>query len=747
MMPTMTWHFLFIMAEKENRRIMVAISLSLIRRTKTRSSKRYIFAYYTHPHTEMRIRPVFLILLVSLFTLNLYPKGISPVAIKGILDLRQIRNPDHFIIMLNGEWEFYWKKMLHPDDFITGNYKPDYYGKVPSYWTDYPSGLVRTEKFGYATYRLKVLFPKGFNKPLAIDLPVFDSSYDIYLNGKYLGGNGTPGKSAEETKPEYKRNFFRIIPESDSMTIVINVSNYDHRRGGFWLPVKLGTFSEVQKQLANSWAAEWSVISLLLGFSLFFLFFYIISPKEKIMFFFSLTTIGLALRPLFTSHYLILNLFSMEWTWIIRFEYLGLFIILIGWVWYVMNLYPSSFFRIIAWIITAIFSLAFVTTLFLPVKIFSYSAIVYYPAMILVISYLLFMSFKGSLRKNALDLAYFLAFILLLMGGLHDMRVSLGKSDSTIGYSLTYIIVLFVFIQAVILLYKWIRAFLEKEKLQNELEFLNKNLENMINDRTQELKTRNEEIEKQNSMIAIQNKQLSDTIQLKNRIFSVIAHDLRSPVVNILYMLNLLKEKEYKEKYDTFANSSIQYAQLVISLLENMLVWGRDQEDKIKYSPEKRDLADIILTNLSIFKETSDKKEIAVNFTQVGNSIAFFDKDLLDMIIRNLLSNAVKYTPRGGRISILLKDKIQNGEFMMLKICDNGIGIPETKQKYLFTATEIESTPGTENEKGTGLGLKLCYELVKINHGSITVESKEGEGTCFIITLPMAKESVLPEND
>jgi len=353
------------------------------------------------------------------------------------------------------------------------------------------------------------------------------------------------------------------------------------------------------------------------------------------------------------------------------------------------------------------------------------------------------MSFMGLLKKNALDIAYFLAFILLLVGGLHDMRVSLGKS-TTIGYSLTYIIVLFVFVQAAILLYKWINAFLEKEKLQNELAFVNRNLELLVNERTQELKNRNEEIEKQNTMIALQNKQLSDTIQLKNRIFSVIAHDLRSPVVNILYMLNLLKEKEYKEKYDTFANSSIQYAQLVISLLENMLVWGRDQEDKIKFSPEKRDLADIILTNLSIFKETSDKKEISVNFTQVGNSFAFFDKDLLDIIIRNLLSNAVKYTHRGGRISILLKDKTQNGECIMLKICDNGMGIPETKQKYLFTTTEIESTPGTENEKGTGLGLKLCYELVKINNGIIVVESKEGEGTCFIITLPLAKGSTLP---
>ena len=119
----------------------------------------------------------------------------------------------------------------------------------------------------------------------------------------------------------------------------------------------------------------------------------------------------------------------------------------------------------------------------------------------------------------------------------------------------------------------------------------------------------------------------------------------------------------------------------------------------------------------------------------------------MDIIIRNLLSNAVKYTPRGGRISILLKEKVQNGDNMMLKICDNGIGIPESKQSYLFSSAEIESTPGTDNEKGTGLGLKLCYELVKINNGSITVESKPGEGTCFIITLPMKKETVSIGNE
>jgi signal transduction histidine kinase len=689
----------------------------------------------------MRLRIFIIQVIILALSINLSSTAAVPRAVKGVLDLRKLSNPSKFIVKLNGEWEFYWEKMLHPNDFNTDSVRPDYFGNVPSYWTDYHQNSVKTEKFGYATYRLTVLLPSGIKGPLAFDMPVFDSSYDIFLNGKYLGGNGLPGKSENETTPEYKRNFFRVITDSDTLKIIINVSNYDHRRGGFWLPVKMGTFPEVQRQMANNWAAEWSVITILLGFAVFFLFFFILSPKDKMMIYLSIATIGLALRPLFTSHFLILNLINLDWIWIVRFEYIDLFIIIIGWSWFIINIYPSVLIRLLTWFNTILYSLALVATLFLPVKVFSYITFAYYPSVLFLFMYMIFKSFMGSLKRNNIDIMYLAAFCLLLIGGIHDIKVASGKSDYSFGYLLTYLIVFFVFIQAALLLYKWIIAFNEKEKLQYELEYMNRNLEILVNQRTQELKTRNEEIEKQNSRIALQNKQLSDTIHLKNRIFSLIAHDLRSPVVNILYMLNLLKEKEYKEKYDTFANSSIQYAQMVISLLENMLVWGRGQEDKIKFSPEKRDLADIILTNLSIFKETADNKEISVNFTQVGSSIAYFDKDLLDIIIRNLLSNAVKYTQRGGRISILLKDKTNDGEGILVKVCDNGIGIPETKKRYIFTSTEIESTSGTEKEKGTGLGLKLCHDLVKINNGTISVESSEGEGTCFIITLPLDKSS------
>jgi signal transduction histidine kinase len=684
----------------------------------------------------MRSKVNLLLLLFCALTLNLYATDIKKRVIGGVMDLREIDCPDNFSINLNGEWEFYWQKMLRPHDFSNRQIKPDHFGKVPSYWTEYPQDLVKTEKYGSATYRALILLPPGFQKSLAFDLPVFDSSYDIYIDGSYYEGNGIPGKTAEETVPGYKRNFIRYVPNSDTVSIIINVANYSHRRGGFWLPLKMGTFETVQKQLAGRWAVGWSITSLLTGFSVFFLFFFLLSPKEKILIFFSLATIVLALRPLFTSDFLILSFVEIEWEWIIRIEYLDLYLVLISWSWVVYYIYPSKFFRIYSLLITFLFGIIFSVTLFLPVRIFSYSILLFYPSMIILMAYPTIRSFLGMLKNNSVDSAYFIAFLLLMIGGIHDVRVSLGMSDSSEGYLLTYFVVLFVFIQAGMLLYKWIKAFKEKEKLQDKMEYMNINLERLINERTHEIQLRNLEIESQNKRIELQNKQLSETIQLKNRIFSVIAHDLRSPVVNILYMLNLLKEKEYKEKYDTFANSSIQYAQLVISLLENMLVWGRGQEDKIKFSPGRYDLTEIILTNLSIFKETADMKEIVVNFTQVGNSTGFFDKDLFDIIIRNLLSNSVKYTPRGGRISILLKNKIKTGEGIILKICDNGIGMSEEKQKNLFTSAEIESTPGTEEEKGTGLGLKLCHELILINNGNIAVESKEGEGTCFLITLP-----------
>lgn len=693
----------------------------------------------------MRIRLIFL-LIPAFFAISTQSStGQTPKVKNGILDLRNEKISDKFIIILNGEWEFFWMRKLYPNDFQNENKPhPDTYGKVPSYWIDYKGDNFKIEKYGYATYRAIILLPPNLRQRFGFHVPVFDSAFDLWLDGTLAASNGIPGKSESETQPGYKPTLVVFNNTSDTINIIINVSNYHHRRGGFWLPMTFGSFRLVQKATANKWAGDYATTGILTGFSLFFLIFFFLYTKDRIMAFFSLALIGMALRPLFTSSFLIYDFFTISWSWTVRLEYFSLYFIMFGWSWFIDHLYPSKFIRYISVVVTIIFSLAFLATFIFPVRVFSYFMIVYYPSTFIYLSYAIIKSFLSIFNKNKIDIVYFGAFVLLTFGAAHDIIVSLGRSNTPIGYILSFVVIIFIFIQAVLLLYKWVKSFHEKERLQVQLEFLNRNLEEMISNRTKELQLRTEEIEKQNAKIAFQNKQLSETIQLKNKIFSVISHDLRSPVVNILYMLNLLKEKEYKEKYDTFANSSIQYAQMVINLLENMLVWGRGQEEKIKYAPATHDLSSIVLTNLSIFKESSDRKDISVNFTQKGNSFAYFDKDLIDIVIRNLLSNAVKYTNRGGRISILVKDNSNEDEGVLIKICDNGIGIPLAKQKYLFTSTEMESTPGTENEKGTGLGLKLCQELVTINKGNLAVESKEGEGSCFQIILPKDADLLMP---
>lgn len=666
--------------------------------------------------------------------------GMSQLAEKGVLDLRNLDSPDNFSVRLNGEWDFYWNKMLYPHNFDKKSKpEPDIYGDVPSYWTDY-SGKLKTRKYGYATYHLAILLPDSVNNILALDVPVFDSSFDLWINDSLFFSNGTPGKTMGSSMPGYFPGLKPFTPDSDTLEIIVNVSNFHHRRGGFWLPLKLGSYSKLEREKKGKNSRDYSSISLLGGFALFFLIFFLISPKDRILAFFAIALTGIAMRLLFTSGYLIYDLIDLNWHWTIKFEYISLFLIITGWTGFTNILYPSRFFTISARIITALACVSLLLTLFTPVRVFSYTAPFYQAIFVFLIIYLLYNSASGILKKERVEIAYFIAFFLLTAGLINDIVVSMGKSISGFGYVMPYIVVIFIFMQAVLILYKWVMAYYEKEKLRLQLEFMNRNLEEIISKRTAELRVRSEEIEKQNERIAIQNKQLSETLSIKNKIFSVIAHDLRSPVVNILYMLNLLKEKEYKEKYDTFANSSIEYAQMVINLLENMLVWGRGQEDKIRYAPSRYDLASVILTNLSIFKESADRKDIYINFTQKGNSEGFFDKDLMDIVIRNLLSNAVKYTNRGGRISILLKNRMEEEGDIILKICDNGRGIPEEKLKNLFNSTRMESTPGTENEKGTGLGLLLCNELARINRGTITAESKEGEGTCFIITLPLQKE-------
>lgn len=683
-----------------------------------------------------------LVLLYFIISFSSFSAAPEPQPVKGILDLRKENITEKYRIVLNGEWEFHWKKLYRPHHFVSGSEpKPDGYIKVPSYWTDADLNGKKPEGEGYATYRLKVLLPAGTIPPLGLLVKIFDSSYDLYVNGNYIGSNGIPGVTEESTVPAYDPTIYRFIPESDTLEILFNVSNFHHRRGGFWLPVELGTFSHIQSMASRHFGRAISTVSILAAFTIFFFFFFILYREDKTSLYFAIALLGMALRPLFTNQYLIYLIIDLSWQWTVRLEYLSLYMMVIGSFLFLSGIYKSHYHRFFAYIATGTFIILAAATILLPVKIFSWFT---FPAYLFVIVFAINSLTSSAVQfiKNRLviDAIYFTGFLLIVSAALHDIVLATISGSGQRGYILSEAIIIFVFIQSGLLIYQWVSSFREKERLKNNLEQLNINLESMIHSRTRELtKAKNKAVE-YSKQIEEQNKNLTETIQLKNKIFSVIAHDLRSPVVNIQYILNLLKEEEYRDKYESLAGSCINYSQMVINLLENMLVWGRGQEDHIRYAPELHDLAGIILTNMSIYKDNADRKNIAVSFTQIGGTKAWVDKELIDIIIRNILSNAIKYTRRGGRISILLKEKPKPEREILIKICDNGIGIPPERQALLFSPGDIESTPGTDNEKGTGFGLKLVGELIKVNKGDIELESQPGEGTCFTITLPAERK-------
>lgn len=232
-------------------------------------------------------------------------------------------------------------------------------------------------------------------------------------------------------------------------------------------------------------------------------------------------------------------------------------------------------------------------------------------------------------------------------------------------------------------------------------------------------------------------RQLKELNSTKDKLFSIIAHDLRSPFNNILGFTELLLENinviniSDTKKYLNIIYSS---AGSTLNLLDNLLNWAKSQTGKIRFHPKKIIFSDIITDVLNLEKSIAKAKHITLKQYIPKNIEVFADENMLKIIVRNLISNAIKFTNKGGEISISATIKNDYAEII---IADNGIGISKEKCQHFFVTSSIKSTKGTENEKGSGLGLILCKEFIKKNGGEIWVESEEGKGSDFKFTLPV----------
>ena len=223
----------------------------------------------------------------------------------------------------------------------------------------------------------------------------------------------------------------------------------------------------------------------------------------------------------------------------------------------------------------------------------------------------------------------------------------------------------------------------------------------------------------------------------KDKFFSIIAHDLKSPFNGILGFSSILTEQIRQKDYDNIEEYAeiIQYsAQKAFDLLTNLMEWASSQTGRLDYNPQSIDLGTVIQEVIDLVKVTALHKSILITKKIEHSAIAEVDKKMISSVLRNLISNAIKFTHPGGVIEIKLN---QSESALKISVRDNGVGIEPANLKRLFKIDQSFSIAGTQNENGTGLGLILCHEFINKHGGSIWAESEPGRGSLFCFTIPI----------
>lgn len=297
-------------------------------------------------------------------------------------------------------------------------------------------------------------------------------------------------------------------------------------------------------------------------------------------------------------------------------------------------------------------------------------------------------------------------------------------------------LLLFTFISGFILMTVLVliisRSLIQKRKTNETLALQ----QEKIKERNAELLDMNRKIISQSAELKSTNQQLAELNATKDKFFSIISHDLRSPFNAILGFSDILMQEhrnvddDEREELINYVNKSAESA---FKLLENLLTWAQSQSGNIDYLPEIFDIGNLTAEAIENLQGQADEKEIAIINEISDYSEIFADKNMISMVLRNLISNALKFTHNGGKVTV--NAEIQGRE-MLVAVSDTGVGIPPEQLPKLFKIKENVSTVGTNDERGTGLGLLLCKEFIEQHGGRIWAESEVGEGTTFFFSIP-----------
>jgi signal transduction histidine kinase len=246
-----------------------------------------------------------------------------------------------------------------------------------------------------------------------------------------------------------------------------------------------------------------------------------------------------------------------------------------------------------------------------------------------------------------------------------------------------------------------------------------------------------EEIAESGRLLQQQTEELKQINAFKNRLFSIIAHDLKSPIYALRNLFRNMEQFDLPaEEIKEMVPEVVSELTYTTSLMENVLHWARSQMQAYTVRPQLLDLSELIAEVSRLLRLQADTKHIGITLQVEGSPVAVADRDMVHLILRNLLSNAIKYTPVNGCIRVGAR---LTGTEVAVFVQDTGMGIPADALEKI-NEQSFYSTKGTEGEAGTGLGLMLCKEFAARNGGGLQIGSTPGKGSTFTFTLPVPTE-------
>ena len=654
-----------------------------------------------------------------------------PRAEDGVLDLREYEFGRKGILEIEGEWAFFWHEFTDP---FNESDSGAIYVPVPSPWNqldDYVPGITSE---GFASYHLRILLPEPEMR-LALRVNEVFSGSAYYINGRNIGFNGFPGSNRYQTVFRPWTTFFLFESQDTVAHLVIHVSSYEHRSGGIRGEVELGAPAQIMEDHSNRLIADYFLMGAFLIMGIFFLGLYLLR-REDYRLYFSIICLLMTFRIAITGN---AELFGPDWLSGIgrlRLEHLSFDLLVPFFVLMIRHLFPYEFnrtlFRVILWISAFFIALVVVAPMslftrvypFFMVFVFLTAAVIFY---VLVLAWI---------RGRTYAPGFSVGILLVVAGAINDMLFVYDVLYT--GYVTQYTMFVFLIIYSSIFAMKSNYLVRQSERLAKEITEVNENLESLVENRTHELEQKSFELMRNQQELEQKNKQLESMNQARNKIFTIISHDIRAPIGYIRQMLELLlegqlSEKEFRETLAMLVNST----DASYNLLENLLLWGRSQMGRLEPKPVTFRLSEICHETLTLLAPQIREKKIELVEEINGDQEIYADPEQVKIVLRNLLSNAIKFTPRQGKVELRGYGNPADKE-IIVEVIDTGMGIPTHLREVIFQPDRFFTTEGTHREKGSGIGLSLSREILQLNSGWITLKSEPGKGSVFRFGIPAA---------